>query len=198
MRIGIIGTGSVGTALARGFDAAGHAVVLGSRTPAESGGGIGDAIDVLPRGEAAERGEAVVLAVPGSAAPSVAADLATHLAAKPLVDATNEYPEATAERSLAARVADAAPEARVVKAFNTIGANRMTDPEIGGERATMFVAGDNRAARETVATLAGDLGFDPVEAGALGAATRLEALARLWIDLSRDHGRDIGFRLLRE
>ncbi|MBV0924893.1 NAD(P)-binding domain-containing protein [Halomicroarcula limicola] len=201
MRIGIIGTGNVGTALARGFVGAGHDVVLGSRTPDSPPNGlgaVGDEVAVEPQGQAAEDGEVVVLAVPGGAAPVVAADLAGHLRAKPVIDATNEYPEATAERSLAARVADAAPDARVVKAFNTIGAERMTAPEIDGERATMFVAGDDRSARETVTTLAADLGFDPLVAGDLGAATHLEHLARLWIHLSADRGRDIGFRLLRE
>ncbi|MFC6974272.1 hypothetical protein ACFQL1_05770 [Halomicroarcula sp. GCM10025709] len=70
----------------------------------------------------------------------------------------------------------------------------MTDPVIDGERATMFVAGSGT---DTVADLAADLGFEPVIAGDLGAADRLEHLARLWIDLSREYGRDIAFRLLR-
>jgi hypothetical protein len=193
MRIGIIGTGSVGTALATGFAAAGHDVVLGSRSPTETAGPEG--VSVESQQDAADQGEVVVLAVPGGATAVVAADLADALAGKPLVDATNEYPEPAADRSLAERVADAAPGANVVKAFNTIGANRMTDPVVDGERATMFLAGE---ATDTVADLAADLGFEPVVAGDLRAADRLEHLARLWIDLSREHGRDIAFRLLRE
>jgi len=195
MRIGIIGTGSVGRALANGFEAAGHDVVLGSREPEALQGEDGS---VGTQRAAAEHGDVVVLAVPAGTVADVAADLRDALAGKPVIDATNEYPTATADRPIAARVADAAPDARVVKAFNTIGANLMTDPVIEGEPATMFLAGDDGDALETVATLAGDLGFEPLVAGGLPAAGHLESLARFWIHLSRDHGRDIAFRLLRE
>jgi predicted dinucleotide-binding enzyme len=72
----------------------------------------------------------------------------------------------------------------------------MTNPVIGGERATMFLAGDDEAAVKTVATLANDLGFEPLVVGGLSAAGHLEHLARFWIHLSREYGRDIAFRLL--
>jgi predicted dinucleotide-binding enzyme len=193
MHIGIIGTGSVGTALATGFTTAGHDVVLGSRSPVDTVGPDGVAVE--SQQDAVAHSEVVVLAVPGGAAPEVAADLADELAGETLIDATNEYPEPTADRSLAERVADAAPAASVVKAFNTIGANRMTDPVVDGDRATMFLAGEDT---DTVTALASDLGFEPVVAGDLGAADRLEHLARLWIDLSQEHGRDIAFKLLQE
>ncbi|MFW6316852.1 MAG: NADPH-dependent F420 reductase [Halorubrum sp.] len=195
MNVSIIGTGSVGSALAEGLGAAGHSVVLGSRDPdtARSNGAT-----VTTQRDAAERGDVVVLALPAGVAADVAADLQTALAGKPVVDAANEYPTATSHRSLAERVADAVPDARVVKAFNAIGANRMTDPVIDGERATMFLAGDDEDALTTVATLADDLGFEPLVAGDLSAAGHLEGLARFWIHLSQTHGRDIAFRLLRE
>lgn len=193
MNVGIIGTGNVGRALADGFTAADHSVVLGSRNP-EAGDPNG--AEITTQREAAERGDVVVLALPAGVVADVAGDLRDALAGKPVIDTANEYPEATSQRSVAARVADAAPGARVVKAFNTIGANRMTDPVIDGERATMFLAGDDEDALETVASLAADLGFDPFVAGGLDAASHLEHLARFWIHLSREHGRDIAFRLL--
>lgn len=192
MKVGIIGTGSVGTALASGLGAAGHDVVLGSRDPDGSGGDQ----PVRSQRGAADRGDVVVLAVPGAAVVGVARSLADALAGATVVDAANEYPKATSHDPLAVRVAEAAPGAAVVKAFNTIGANRLTAPEIEGQPATMFVAGDGEEAVGDVTGLASDLGFDPVVAGDLRAAGRLEDLARLWIDLSRTHGRDIGFRLL--
>lgn len=195
MQIAIVGTGSVGSALASGFAAAGHDVVLGSRRPETTGS---DGPPVRSQRAAAERGEVVVLAVPSGAVVSVAADLADALADKPVVDVTNEYPTARADRPLAVRVAEAAPAANVVKAFNTIGANRMTDPVIGGEPATMFLAGDDADAVRTVASLAADLGFEPLVAGDLAAAGHVEHLARFWIHLSGEQGRDIGFRLLSE
>lgn len=192
MNVGIIGTGDVGRALASGLTAAGHDVVLGSRNPDRA---LGD-YPIRSQRAAAKHAEAVVLAVPPAAAIEVAGDLEDELAGTTVLDAANEYPTTTSHDPLAVRVAAAAPAASVVKAFNTIGANRMTDPVIDGDRATMFVAGDDDAAVGTAAGLARDLGFDPVRAGELRAARHLENLARFWIDLGREYGRDVGFRLL--
>ena len=201
MNVSIIGSGSVGQALARGFTAAGHPVTVGSRAPETvdqvflSDIGGGPAVD---RPTAASNGDVVVLAVPGHVVVDLAAELADELAGKTVVDPTNEYPEATADEPLAVRVARAAPDAHVVKAFNTIGAEHMTDPVVGGERASMFVCGDDEVAVESVRSLAADLGFDPVVTGHLRCVGRLEDLARLWIDLAGRDGRDIAFKLLRD
>lgn len=197
MQIGIIGTGSVGQALAQGFTAAGHEVVVGSRNPEYTDDGFGAETRAVSQAEAAEFGEVVVLALPASAIDDVAADLADALAGKPVVDPANEFPDATHDQSVAERVAEAAPEAHVVKAFNTVGDNLMTGPVVGGEPVTMLVAGDAERARGTVAELATDLGFDAFVVGDLSNAAHLEHLARFWISLSRDYGRDIAFRLLR-
>lgn len=134
-----------------------------------------------------------MLALPARAITSVAADLADALAGKTVVDTANEYPAATEDRPLALRVADAVPDANVVKSFNTIGAERLTDPVVDGEPATMFVAGEETA---SVASLAADLGFDVTVTGDLSTAGHLEHLARFWIHLSQSKGRDIGFRFL--
>lgn len=194
MNIAIIGTGNVGSALADGFSAAGHSVVLGSRNPANAH----DSVETTTQRDAAEQCDVVVLALPAGVVVDVATDLRDVLVGKPVIDATNEYPTATAQRPVAARLAEAIPDSHVVKAFNTIGANRMRDPVIDGERTTMFLAGTDEQAIETVVTLVDDLGFEPFVAGDLSAASHLEPLARFWIDLSREHGRDIGFRLLQE
>ncbi|WP_268899062.1 NADPH-dependent F420 reductase [Haloarcula rubra] len=196
MRIGIVGTGSVGSALARGLSAANHDVVLGSRDPSSASPDLRDRADVvavLDQRAAAAHGDVVVLAVPAGVVTDVASDLADTLAGKTVVDTTNEYPAAGEDRALALRVADVLPEAAVVKAFNTIGAERMTDPVVDGERATMFVAG---AETDVVERLAADLGFDVVVAGDLSTAGHLEHLARFWIHLSVARGRDIAFRFL--
>ncbi|MFB6311015.1 MAG: NADPH-dependent F420 reductase [Salinirussus sp.] len=192
MKVGIIGTGDVGTALANSLGAAGHEVVLGSRTPDTHDG----VHPIQSQQAAAEHGDVVILAVPADVAVDLAETLARVLDGVPLVDTASQYPTATSHDPLAVRVAEAAPRAAVVKAFNIIGANRMTDPVIEGETATMLLAGNDRTAVTTVSRLADDIGFEPVVAGDLEAAGRLEDLARLWIDLSRTHGRDIGFRLL--
>lgn len=195
MKIGIIGTGNVGSALATGFRETGHEVVLGSRTPDSS---RDSEIDVTTQTAAADHGDVVILALPANVIIEVATTLRDSLVDKPVVDAANEYPDAAATESLARRVDNAVPRATVVKAFNTIGANRMTAPVIDGDKATMFVAGNDNEAVETVRVLSRDLGFDPVIAGDLTAASHLEDLARFWIHLSQHYGRELGFRLLQE
>ncbi len=195
MKVGIIGTGNVGTALATGLSAAGHDVVVGSREPATT---TVEGVAVATQRTAAEHGDAVVLALPAGVISDVAAALEAVLDGKPVLDAANEYPVAGGAESLAERVAAAVPGAHVVKAFNTIGANRMTAPVVNGAPATMFLAGDDVDAVATAASLASDLGFEPVETGDLSAATHLEHLARFWIYLSQTYGRDTAFRYLRE
>jgi predicted dinucleotide-binding enzyme len=96
-------------------------------------------------------------------------------------------------------VAGWARGARVVKALNSTAAGSMLDPRYGPDRATMFVCGDDAAAKATVSDLVGALGFEVVDAGPLRNARLLEPLAMLWITLAYPlgHGPHIAFRLLR-
>jgi hypothetical protein len=201
MEIAIIGTGSVGSTLGRGWAAEGHNVVYGSRNPASEGvqslvTDIGERARATTPAEAAAAGEVVLLAVPGTESVTVAETIAGGAAGKPLLDATNSM-ERTDE-ALARRVATAAPEARVVKAFNTIGTDGMRSPEFQDGKATMFLAGDDADAKTVAAQLARDLGFETADCGDLDVALMLEDLARFWIHLSGEFGRDIGFKLLRD
>lgn len=198
MIIAIVGTGNVGRALGTGFAAADHDIVFGSRNPDATDardlvGGASDRVTVATPAEAVASGEVVVLAVPGSAVVSVASELADALDGKGVIDPTNTLDPG--EASLAEQVAGAAPGARVVKAFNTIGAEGMRDPTFPDGAASMFVCGEEDA-KSTALDLTVDLGFYPIDAGDLSAATYLENLGRFWIHLSRIHGRDVGFRLL--
>lgn len=195
MDIAVIGTGSVGSALASGW-ARSHEITLGSRSPGEpSVTELAEAIGatVETPAAAARDNEVVVLAVPGGAVVDLAGSLP--LEGRVVVDPTNVLPRPESTVSLAEQVAQAAPGAAVVKAFNTVGANVMADPSVGGGTATMLLAGDG-AAVDVARELAETLGFDPVEAGDLSAAIYLEDMARLWIHLSRGHGRNIAFSLL--
>jgi 8-hydroxy-5-deazaflavin:NADPH oxidoreductase len=143
----------------------------------------------------------VVIATP----PDAAADViraAGALEGKVVVDATNavaaEDGALAVARSMAAEVAAAAPGARIVKAFNMIGFEHMEAPDFGAERPVMLVAGSDPQARAMVLGLAGDLGFNAVDAGPLGNAIHVEHLAALWIWLATrgGRGRDIAFALL--
>ena len=103
------------------------------------------------------------------------------------------------DTSAAEQVAGWAGGARVVKIFNTTGSNNMENPDYGGQAATMFYAGDDEAAKQAARQLAGDIGFDPIDAGPLANTRLLEPLAMLWIYLAYPggQGREIAFRLLR-
>lgn len=208
MRIGIVGTGSVGGALGTAWAKKGHSVVFGTRDPG------GAEVKTLVAGASGSRAarvaeavaatDVVVLAVPYEAAADVLKG-AGDLAGKVLVDATNPLADRAQRLSLpnttsgAEEIAKAAPGATVVKAFNTIGFNVMADPSFPGGAATLLLCGDDAAAKKTVAGLASDLGFDPVDAGPLSESRLLEPFALLWIHLAlfRGQGREIAFRLLK-
>ncbi|MGH9225550.1 MAG: NADPH-dependent F420 reductase [Acidimicrobiales bacterium] len=193
MRIAILGTGRVGTALGTGWSNAGHDVVFGSRNPDSDSASLSHA-------EAAGQADVVVLAVPYDAAVDTVA-AAGDLDGRVVVDATNPVgrPIPPPHRSGAEQVAAASPGARVVKAFNTMGFETMADPVVGGQPALALLAGDDPRAKATVTALARDLGVDPVDAGDLGAARMLENLAELWVHLAMraGQGRAIAFPLLR-
>jgi hypothetical protein len=208
MTIAIIGTGSVGAALGRGWAAAGHAVVFGSRHPQSDDvqnliADIGVRAEAASPDEAAAAAEVVALAVPWGAAQSAVKGLGS-LRGTILIDCTNPLaaglqPAVGGDTSGAEEIARWAEGARVVKAFNTTGANNMIDPDYAGTPLSMFVCSDDADAKSTVAQLAEDLGFEAVDAGPLDRARLLEPMARLWIHLATTDGfgREIGFKLLR-
>jgi predicted dinucleotide-binding enzyme len=207
MRIGIIGAGNVGSALGQGWSRAGHEVTFGVRDPAapkvrtlvEETGAKAASV-----AEAAASGEVVVFATPWEATED-AVQGAGDLAGKIVFDCTNPLAPQLAglthgfDTSAAEMVAAWAPGARVVKIFNTTGANNMANPDFGGIAATMFYCGDDAEAKAVAARLAADLGFDPLDAGNLEQARLLEPLALLWIRLAyvQKQGREIAFKLLR-
>jgi hypothetical protein len=200
MRIGILGSGQVGQALARGYARHGHEVRIGTRQAEVAG---------LPTGspaQVADGAELVVLAVRGSAAVDLVRSLAGELDGKVLVDATNPLDAAAgAPRlfvghtdSLGEQVQRAAAGARVVKAYNTVGNALMVDPRLPGGPPSMFIGGDDEAAKATVAGLLRDTGWDVVDLGGIEASRWLEPMCMAWVA----HGVRTGtwghaFRLLR-
>jgi len=209
VKIGIIGAGNIGGTLGRAWAAKGHEVVFGVRDPRgpkvqELVKATGGKARAASPAEAAAHGEVVLLATPWAAA-QAALRGAGDLTGKILVDATNPLrPDLSGltlghTTSAAEEVARWAPGAKVVKAFNTIGAQHMANPRFGTQSASMLICGDDAAAKKAVLALAEVLGFDPVDAGPLTQARLLEPLAMLWISLAYayGHGADIAFKLLR-
>lgn len=207
MKIAILGAGNVGAALAQGWAAAGHEIRFGvrkSEDPEVKALAASLGAQATGVGEAAAWGEVVVLATPWPAVEN-ALEAAGRLEGKIVLDCTNPLKPALAgleiglETSGAEKVAALAPGAKVVKIFNTIGANHMSDARIGGTKALMLYCGDDPAAKKVAHELAAANHFDPVDAGPLTQARLLEPMALLWITLAykQDLGRDFGFALLR-
>ena len=209
MKIGIIGAGNVGGTLGKGWANKGHAVQFGVRKPSDSEltkllAEAGKSASVGTIAEAVQFGEIVVLAVPWPAAQETIRK-AGNLSGKILFDCTNPLKpdlsglEIGHTTSAAEQVASWADGARVVKIFNTTGANNMENPRYPDGAATMLYCGDDVNAKSAAAQLATDLGFDAVDAGGLRIARLLEPYAMLWIHLAygQKMGRDIAFRLIR-
>ncbi len=207
MRIAIIGTGNVGRALGDGWARKGHTIIFGSRHPDEQKAQqllttIGMHGRVALPDVAVAEAEVVVLAVPGTAVASTIPTLG-NLTGKILIDATNPIAPGLQlavghTTSGAEQVAALAPGAHVVKAFNTTGAENMANPIYHGEPVTMFICGDDAAAKTAVTQLAQDLGFDVADVGGLNKARLLEPLALVWISLAiqQGMGRHIAFKLV--
>jgi predicted dinucleotide-binding enzyme len=205
--IGIIGAGSVGSALGRRLIDSGYAVQFGVRNPA----GISELIRELGNAKAgspaevASACEILFLAVPGGVAVDVASSLGD-TSGKVLVDCANALrwdngPVWTppTEGSLSQAIAARCPGLRVVKAFNTFGAEFHENPDLGGDKVEVPMAGDDKDAKERVAAIAERAGFAPVDAGPLRNAAVLENHAILWIHLAlaAGHGRDFVFKMVR-
>ena len=179
MKIAVIGTGHIGGTIGQQWHAAGHEVVYGSR--AQSGTGPGGA-PVLPVGGAVTGADVVVLAVPGGAVAEVVAALGGALAGKVVIDAANRMgqPEANSRSAVAA----AAPGARYVRAFNTLGWENFADPPPG---AVLFFAADP-GARPVAEELITAVGLEPVFAGDADACSTVDAVLPLWFTLVQRNG----------
>jgi 8-hydroxy-5-deazaflavin:NADPH oxidoreductase len=179
MKIAVIGTGNIGGTLGRRWLAAGHEVAYGSRA------GAGQAPDGAPRmpvGDAVADADVVVLAVPGGAVAEVVAAAGAALNGKVVIDAVNRIGEP--EVNSRAVIADAAQQARYVRAFNTLGWENFADPVPG---TALFFAAD-ASARAVAEELITAVGLEPVFAGDAAATGTVDALLPLWFVLVKHNG----------
>jgi hypothetical protein len=196
MKVGVIGSGIVGQVLAAGFLKHGHQAILGTRDPkkpevqkwlaATPGGQAGTFAD------AAKFGDLIVLATNGNVATN-ALELAglDNLAGKTIMDACNPIANTPPvqgvlsyftgpNESLGEILQAKAPKAHIVKAFNSVGNNLMINPKFEQGSPTMFYCGDNAAAKEQVAGVIRQFGWEPYDCGGIIASRAIEPLCILW------------------
>jgi len=207
MSISIIGAGNVGMALGRAFTQRGESIVFGVPDPEkyrESVSALGDGASIASTAQAIAASDVAILAVPYAALPAIAQSV-PDWQSKILIDATNPLAPGLSGLSLgtttsgAEELAKLARGARVVKTFNTTGAENMADPRYPGGAPMMPLCGDDADARQRAATLATLIGFDAVDMGPLMAARYLEPFAMTWIHLAlkQGYGRKFAFGMLR-
>jgi predicted dinucleotide-binding enzyme len=191
MKIAIIGKGNVGSALCNGLSSK-HETKFGHRDPKE------------PVADAAKWGEIIILAVPHNNANDAIESIGPYADGKTVIDVINAVGSnmdlaISCTTSSAEETQKKLPKAHVVKAFNTVFAPNQSIGKVGDEQLTAFIAGDDLKAKQTVAQLTRDIGFDPVDCGPLKAARYLEAMGIMIINLGYSYGMGtkIGYKLVK-
>ena len=211
MKLAILGTGAVGQALAGAFLDRGHDVVLGTRDPdaTRAREGWPERLTLATYADAAAGADAVVNATSGAGALPALDAAGPGLAGKVVIDVANPldfsagFPPTLSVKdtdSLAEQLQRAHPEARVVKALNTMANEVMVDPgRVGDGDTTVFMAGEDADARAVARGLLEELGWrDIVEFESLVAARGLEMWLPLWIQLMGRYGRgDFNVKIVR-
>lgn len=191
--VGVIGSGQVGQVLARGFRKHGYDVRIASRTPAKlSEFSQANGIHAATPAEVAAWADTIVLAVLGRGAEDALRQAgAANLAGKIVIDTTNPIDDAPPEdgvirfftgpnESLMERLQATFPDVRLVKAFSSVGNALMVDPQFDRGTPTMFYCGNDAAAKEAVAALLREFGWEPADMGSARAARAIEPLCQLW------------------
>jgi len=196
MKIGIIGSGAVAQSLGDAFIKEGDEVMLGSREPSKEAMVKWKAAHAGSRtgsfSDAAAFGELLVLATAGhGAAEAIKAAGLKNLEGKTIIDVTNPIAAAPPEKgvlkfsttldsSLMEQLQKLAPGANFVKAFNSVGNTLMYKPSFNGIRPTMFICGNNEAAKKKVGSILERFGWETEDMGAVESARAIEPLCMLW------------------
>ena len=192
-RYGVLGSGVVAQVLAKGLKTHGYDVRIGSREPEKLAAFRDETgISTGTFAEVADGADVIVLAVKGSvAADALALAGAERLAGKVIVDTTNPIADGAPvdgvlpyftgpNESLMERLQAAFPDARFVKAFNSVGNASMVNPTFAGGPATMFICGNDANAKRVVGAVLDAFGWQPLDMGTAAAARAIEPLCQLW------------------
>lgn len=211
-KVGVLGSGGVAKVLAQGALKHGYSVMIGSRTVAKVEA-FAKGIDGMESGTLAETaafGEIVILAIKGHAAEATVKGLDVQLRNKTVIDACNPIDESKKRSdnivpffklpggiSLMEHLQNAVPQAKFVKAFNSVGSKYMVDPDLDGGRPSMFICGNDDEAKVQVTELLEKFKWDVVDVGGVRAAYCIEQLCVLWCARGfKDKSFDHAFKLL--
>lgn len=192
MQIAVIGSGNIGGTLGAIWADAGHTVIFGARDPqspkAQAAlGASGARARVASIADAVAQAEVVLFAIPGAAMAESVAGLGAALAGKLVIDATNQFGHPV--MNAIAAIQQAAPSASIYRAFNSIGAENLDEPQLGGVQADMLYTGPDTAIEPLIAAA----GLRPVRVGDLSQAALVDNLGALWGALA--YGQRMGRRL---
>jgi 8-hydroxy-5-deazaflavin:NADPH oxidoreductase len=190
--IAVIGTGDVARALGPEFAAQGHTIIYGSRSPSDSRvlelvEKTGNGASATTQADAAGQADIVVLAVPGLLVEEITKSLGD-LSDKIIIDPTNPIMRTSTEfehgveTSNAEIIQAAAPDAYVVKAFNSLNWNTMIDPDSSGGPVSILLVGDSDSAKKTVAALVEGMGLEAIDLGGIKNAHWVEGMLILWLN----------------
>jgi NADPH-dependent F420 reductase len=200
MDITIIGTGNMARGIAARALAGGHSVALRGREPGKAEALASELPGDVKAGTVGDplSGEVVVLAIPYGAVDDVLRDYAGQLDGKVVVDITNPVdfssftPLTLDAGSAAQEIARKAPDAKVVKAFNTTFAGTLAEGEVAGQPLDVLVASDDTGAKGVVSEIVEDGGLRAIDVGALERARELEAVGYLHMAVQQPLGTGFG------
>ena len=214
MKIGILGSGDVGIKLGDGFLALGHTVKIGTRNTTKETITVwikkhGQEASVGSFEEAASFGEIIVFATSWVATEDIIklADKAS-FSRKIVIDVTNPLdftkgiPPTLAighTNSAGETIQRLLPDAKVVKAFNTVGNPHFFHPDFPGGPPTMFICGNDAEAKKIVTNILTEFGWETIDTGGIDSSRLLEPLAMLWINhFFRTNTGNHAYKLLRK
>jgi predicted dinucleotide-binding enzyme len=194
MKVGVLGSGDVAKALAAGFVANGHGVMLGTRTATKLAEWAkqNSTVQIGSFADSAKFGEVIALAVKGTAAQAaLRAANTVNLAGKTVIDATNPIADeppingvlkffTSLDDSSMERLQREFGDANFVKAFNSVGSTCMVNPKFKGGKPTMFICGNSDDAKRTVSNILDQFGWDAADMGKAESARAIEPLCMLW------------------
>ena len=201
MKIGILGAGNIGRTIGEKWAAAGHDIVFGVRDTRKPEyqtllGQLEGQAAVQTTAEAISHGEIILVALPGNAVAGVAAAFGSALDGKILIDATNKV--GSDEMNNVGVLAEHAPDARIYRAFNSLGWENFQKPALEETQIDLFFCGPEGDTRRVVAQLIEAVGLRPIYVGGLEQLATVDNIARLWfaLALGRGRGRRLAFKVL--